>query len=300
MTDRTRADLHQETTDRIIAELEKGYAPWVQPWTNTMTSGSLPRNATTESRYSGINVILLWIAGQTGGFRAQRWLTYRQAEKLGGNVRKGEKGTTVFYANRFVPKSQAERDDPKTIAFLKRYTVFNIEQCDGLPESACEVPTSTPLAERHEAAEAVIAATKADIRFGGNKAFYAPTLDYIALPQREAFAEQPAFLNTAFHELAHWSGAEHRLARDLSNRFGTHGYGAEELVAEMTAAFVMAELGIAPRSDHASYIGSWLALMKEDKRAIFTAARLATEAANFILPPDEAAMQPMDAELVAA
>ncbi|KAA8386067.1 DUF1738 domain-containing protein [Acetobacter sp. DmW_136] len=279
MTKHERVDLYQDVTNRIVEQLENGVAPWVQPWSNTASGPSLPLNVTTGRRYSGINVLLLWGTVQMRGFTSQRWLTFNQARKVGGNVRKGEKGTTVFYADRFVPGGQDAGEDARAIPFLKRFTVFNIDQCENLPEEMAG--SVAPLPERvivpH--AEALLQATGADIRIGGDKAFYAPDPDYIHLPPQNAYYEQINWYRTAFHETAHWSGHKNRLDRDLSGRFGSHKYMAEEIVAELTAAFVLAELNITPTVRHADYIGSWIAMLKDEKRAVFAAARLASQAA---------------------
>lgn len=285
-----RTSLYQEITAKIIAELEAGCVPWVQPWgTATMKAPlALPGNAITGRRYSGINVLILWSAVMERGFSGQGWLTFRQALGLGGHVRKGERGTTVVYANRFVPdeeRRRAERDGDQAdgIPFLKRFTVFNTDQCDGLP---MDLATATPppvegliLPE----AEALITATGADVRVGGARAFYSPTHDFLQLPPPEAFGEPINWHRTAFHELAHWTGHPSRLGRDVSGSFGSSRYGREELVAEMAGAFVCAALGIVPTVRHADYIGAWLAILREDNRAIVRAASAASKAADFLL-----------------
>ncbi|OAZ65942.1 DNA primase TraC [Acetobacter pasteurianus] len=283
MTKHERIDLYQDVTNRIVEQLENGVAPWVQPWSSTASGPSLPLNVTTGRRYSGINVLLLWGTVQMCGFTSQRWLTFNQARKVGGSVRKGEKGTTVFYADSFVPGGKEAEEDARAVQFLKRYTVFNIDQCEHLPEDMTGTVASLPERETVPHAEALLQATGADIRIGGDKAFYAPDPDYIRLPPQNAYFEQINWYRTAFHETAHWSGHKSRLDRDLSGRFGSHKYMAEEIVAELTAAFVLAELNITPTVRHADYIGSWISLLKEDKRAVFTAARLASQAAEYIL-----------------
>jgi antirestriction protein ArdC len=284
---RDRGSLYQEVTDKIIAELEQGRVPWVQPWGQTKAAVGLPKNAATGRRYSGINILILWGAVIEKGFAAQHWLTFRQALDLGGNVRKGEHGTMVFYADRFIPKAEIERaakdgDEPEAVPFLKRFTVFNVAQCDGLERLQGE-PEPLPAREIVPQAEALIAATGADIRIGGDRAFYAPNGDYIQLPPQPAFFEQINFYRTCYHELSHWSGASHRLNRDLSGRFGSKPYGREELVAEMASAFLCASLSIVPTVRHADYLGVWLEILREDNRAIFRAAGLASKAADFIL-----------------
>ena len=283
-----RATLYQEVTDRIISELEQGRFPWVQPWGAADAGLGLPKNAATTRRYSGINILVLWGAVIEKGYRGQNWLTFRQALTLGGCVRKGERGTTVFYADRFIPKSELERsqktgDDPNAVAFLKRFTVFNVDQCDGLPESAFAGVAPLPEREAIPHAENLIQATGADFRIGGARAFYQKGEDFIQVPPQPAFHHQIDYYRTCFHELGHWTGAKHRLARDHAGRFGSHPYAREDLVAEMASAFVCAALGITPTVRHADYLASWLEVLKEDNHAIFRAASQASKAADFIL-----------------
>jgi len=285
-----RTTLYQDITARIIAELEAGRLPWVQPWDSSAVQADLamPRNAATGRGYSGINILIIWGAVVQHGFASQSWLTFRQALGQGGHVRKGERGVTVVFADRFTPEGERDRalergDEPGAIPFLKRFTVFNVAQCDGL--SALGEDTSEPLPEREliPQAEALIAATGADFRIGGDRAFYVPSGDFIQVPPQPAFHEQINYYRTCFHELGHWSGAGHRLARDLSGRSGSKPYAREELVAEMASAFVCAALGIVPTIRHADYLASWLAVLREDNRAIFRAASQASKAADFIL-----------------
>ena len=285
-----RTSLYQEITDKIIAELEAGRLPWVQPWGTSAVQAPLamPKNAATQRRYSGINVLILWGAVVQHGFPGQSWLTFRQALSLGGNVRKGERGTTVVFADRFIPDQERARareqgDEPNAIPFLKRFTVFNVAQCDGLPADLVTVPPPVPDGLILPEVEALIRASGADLRLGGDKAFYSPTLDYIQVPRPEAYFEPINWHRTALHELGHWSGAPTRLGRDLSGSYGSKSYAREELVAEMTAAFTCATLGITPTVRHADYIGSWLEVLREDDRAIVRAASAASKAAEFLL-----------------
>ncbi len=285
-----RTSLYQEITDKIIAELEAGRLPWVQPWGSSAVQAPLamPKNAATQRRYSGINVLILWGAVVQHGFPGQSWLTFRQALSLGGNVRKGERGTTVVFADRFIPDQERARareqgDEPYAIPFLKRFTVFNVTQCDGLPADLITVPPPVPDGLILPDVEALIRASGADLRLGGDKAFYSPTLDYIQVPRPEAYFEPINWHRTALHELGHWSGAATRLGRDLSGSYGSKSYAREELVAEMTAAFTCATLGITPTVRHADYIGSWLEVLRDDDRAIVRAASAASKAAEFLL-----------------
>ncbi len=269
-----RTSLYSEITDKIIAELEAGRVPWVQPWGTAAAKASLamPKNAATQRRYSGVNVLILWGAVVERGFAGQSWLTFRQALSLGANVRKGEHGTTVVYADRFIPddeRKRAERDgdEPGAIPFLKRFTVFNTDQCENLPDGLITAPPPVPEGLILPQAEALIAATGADFRVGGDRAFYSPAQDYVQVPRPDAYFEPINWHRTALHELGHWVGHPSRLARDLTGTFGSASYAKEELVAEMTSAFVCASLGIVPTVRHADYIGSWLEVLREDAPA---------------------------------
>ncbi len=285
-----RTSLYAEITDKIIAELEAGRVPWVQPWGTAAAKAPLamPKNATTQRRYSGVNVLILWGAVIERGFVGQSWLTFRQALSLGGNVRKGEHGTTVVYADRFTPEDERRRaerdgDEPGAIPFLKRFTVFNTDQCENLPDGLVTAPPPVPEGLILPQAEALIDATGADFRVGGDRAFYSPANDYIQVPRPDAYFEPINWHRTALHELGHWVGHPSRLARDLSGTFGSALYAKEELVAEMTSAFVCASLGIVPTVRHADYLGSWLEILREDDRAIVRAASAASKAADYLL-----------------
>ena len=287
---RDRTSLYQEITDKIIAELEAGRVPWVQPWGTAAAKASLtmPKNAATHRHYSGLNVLILWCAVIERRFSTQNWLTFRQALGLGGNVRKGEHGTTVVYADHFVPdeeRKRAERDgdEPSGIRFLKRFTVFNTDQCEDLPPEVVSAPSPVPEGLMVPQAEALIAATGADFRIGGDRAFYSPNYDFIQVPRPEAYFEPINWHRTALHELGHWTGAAQRLDRDLSGSFGSKKYAQEELVAEITSALVCASLGIVPTVRHSDYIGSWLEVLREDDRSIVRAASAASKAADYLL-----------------
>ncbi len=290
-TMRTGATLYSDVTDRIIAQLEEGTLPWVQPWDDGGAALGLPRNAATGRRYSGINVLILWSRLFEQGYGSQCWLTYRQAQALGGNVRKGEQGTTVFYADRFTPKGPddvpTEPDgEPRQIAFLKRFTVFNIDQCDGIdsePPASISTWNKALIIPR---AQLLMEATQADIRIGGGQACYAPQDDYICVPQPEQYYEPINWYRTVLHELGHWTGHRSRLDRLTASGFGTPAYAREELVAEMASAFLCAELGIVPTVRHADYLGAWLSVLREDSKAIFRAASQASKAADYLLAFD--------------
>lgn len=287
-----QASLYEEITTKIMAELEAGRVPWVQPWGSSAVCAPLaiPKNAATSRAYSGINVLILWGAVVESGFATQSWLTFRQALTLGAHVRKGERGTTVVYADRFIPDKAREppQDADKqvrAIPFLKRFTVFNIEQCEDLPES---VTGPTPPVESDlilPQAETLLRANGIDLRIGGDRAYYDVASDFIRVPPPQAFFEPINWHRTALHESVHWSGAAHRLARDLSGSFGSKKYAQEELVAELGAAFLCASLGIVPTVRHADYVASWLDVLREDNRAIIRAASTASKAADYLLAP---------------
>lgn len=283
-----RVSLYDEVTDRIVAELERGSVPWVRPWNGSGTALGMPRSAATREFYSGINVLILWDAVMKRGYASQEWLTFRQALNLGGHVRKGERGTTICYADSFIPKSERERardegGDPNVVPFLKRFTVFNVEQCEGLPAHIVAAPKPVPASDLVPEAEALIAASGAAIREGGGEAFYHRGDDFIRLPPRGAFTSPADFYCTALHELGHWTAHPSRLNRDLAHRYGTTAYAREELIAELTSAFLCAHLNIVPQVRHADYLANWLQILKDDSRAIFHAASQASKASDFLL-----------------
>jgi antirestriction protein ArdC len=284
-----RVNLYDEVTARIVSELEAGRLPWVQPWGSSGTAGpGLPRNALTARSYSGVNVLILWGAVIEHGWPSQSWLTFRQAQEAGGCVRKGEHGVTVVYADRFTPEAEKERatregGEPKAVPFLKRFTVFNVAQCEGLRAGLASDPVPLPEREIVPVAEDVIAASGVDFHIGGDRAFYVPNQDFVQVPPQPAFFEQVNYYRTCLHELTHATGHAKRLARDLTNSFGSKDYAREELIAEMGSAFLCAALGIMPTVRHADYIGSWLEVLREDNRAIFRAASAATKAADWLL-----------------
>lgn len=305
MTAAGKTDLYTRITGRIVAELEKGCRPWLKPWNAEHAAGRITRPLRHNgASYRGINVLNLWIAATASGYDCPIWLTYRQSQELGGQVRKGEKGEMVVYADSLsktevnAKGEEVERD----IHFLKGYTVFNARQIDDLPARFYAAPDPPASAlQRIERAEAYFKATGAVINQGGNRAFYAPGPDRIQMPPFEAFRDAESYYATLGHECVHWSGAKSRLDRDLSGRFGTHAYAAEELVAELGSAFLSADLGLTaePREDHASYIENWLRVLKGDKRAIFTAAAHAERAAGFLHGLQPAASVNADTEAAA-
>ena len=283
-----RNSLYQEITDKIIAELEQGRVPWVQPWANVSAPLGLPKNAATGRPYSGINVLILWCAVAEHGFTSQNWLTFRQALKVNAHVKKGEKGTTVVFADRFIPYRERERaaaagDEPEAIPFLKRFVVFNADQCERLPADIA--PKPAPLDDHLilPQVEALIRTTGADIRIGGDRAFYHPGEDFIRVPPPSAYFEPINWSRTVLHEMVHLSGHSSRLRRDQSGAFGSSAYFFEEVVAELGSAFLCAALSIVPTVRHADYIGAWIDTMREDNRAIIRAASAASKAADYLL-----------------
>jgi|JI10StandDraft_1071094.scaffolds.fasta_scaffold51969_7 antirestriction protein ArdC len=283
-----RADVYARVTAKIVEDLAQGVRPWARPWNAGHAAGPVSRPLRANGTpYRGINVLLLWVEAQDKNYTAPIWMTYKQAQAMGAQVRKGETGTLVVFADRLTKTETNDKGEEteRQIAFMKGYTVFNVEQIDGLPGhyTAPAVLPASPL-PRLDAAESFFAATGADIRHGGNRAFYAPGVDRVQMPPRDSFRDAESYAATLAHELTHWTGHESRLNRDLRNRFGDHAYAAEELIAEMGAAFLCADLGLAalPRPDHAAYLGSWLSVLQADSRAIFTAATQAQRAADYL------------------
>lgn len=292
-----RADLYARVTDRIVDDLARGVRPWAKPWASAGAGGAritLPLRS-CGTPYRGVNVLLLWGAAIERGYTAPMWMTYRQAQELGAQVRKGEAGSLVVFANRVTRTETNERGDDveREIPVMRGYTVFNVEQIDGLPErfrapgQPAPVPVGVPGAvdlEPHALAEAFFAATGAEFRHGGDQAFYAPSRDVIQLPPVVAFRDAAAYAGVKAHELVHWTGHPARLSRAFGKRFGDHAYAFEELVAELGAAFLCAHLGVTPeiREDHAAYLAHWLQVLQQDKRAIFTAATQAQRAVDYL------------------
>ncbi|MFZ4166510.1 ArdC family protein [Brevundimonas sp. NPDC058933] len=282
MTTAAKTDIYQTVTDSVINMLEAGVKPWAPQWeAGACGLPAIPTRANGEA-YRGLNVALLWGAAEMKGYRHHTWMTFKQAKELGGCVRKGEKSTPVIYWGSYA--KEGDDGEEETRLFAKGYAVFNVEQIDHLPARFFEAPPVGETAERIKAADAWAVGTGADIRHGGAKAFFSPKSDHVQMPPLEAFYEPEAYYGTLAHELTHWSGAKARLDRQFGKRFGDKAYAFEELIAEMGAAFAMARLGIAaePREDHASYLASWLKVLKADKRAIFTAASKAQAACDFL------------------
>ena len=280
-----RFDIHQHITNQIIGLIERGAGEFRLPW---HSSGSImcPVNVASKKHYRGVNIVALWAASEHLGFTSAVWGTYRQWAEAGAHVRKGEKSSyVVFYKE--LEFASADDGETETRLFARATPVFSAEQVDGfeLP-SASEVAPVEPIT----AADAFVSATGATIQHGGSKAYYRPSTDTIQLPARADFVgtststAQEAYYSTLLHELTHWTSPAHRCDRQLGKRFGDDAYAMEELVAELGAAFLCAELGITvePRADHAQYLASWLNVLKADKRAIFTAASAASKAAQYL------------------
>jgi antirestriction protein ArdC len=277
-----KRDLYSEVTSRILAELESGAAPWVKPWSAT-PGQNVPANAVSNRPYSGCNVILLWLA-RGKGWPTPRFLTFKQAAEAGGSVRKGEHGTRVYFVKQLRIAGEGEEDAERLVPMMREYTVFNVAQCEGLPAA---IVNGKPQRVRNpdtqdDLADAFLAATNAVIREGQGEAYYAPGADFISMPSFAAFKGADHFYNVGFHELTHWTGHKSRLARDLSGRFGKAQYAAEELIAELGAAFLAAEFGFDGDVRHAGYIATWITLLRSDKRAVFTAASKAQAAADYL------------------
>jgi antirestriction protein ArdC len=283
-------DIYSRVTDKIIADLEQGVRPWMKPWNAEHAAGRITRPLRCNGiPYKGINVLMLWAASVGRGYSCPIWLTFKQALELGGCVRKGEKGELVVYADRIVRAETNDKgeDVERQIPFLKGYTVFNAEQCENLPPqySAQSVPAVLTPVQRIAAADQFFANTGAIIRHGGTRAYYAEGADFVQMPPFETFRDAESYAATLAHELTHWTKHDTRLARDFGrSRWGDEGYAREELVAELGSAFVCADLEITPevRADHAAYIASWLKVLKDDRRFIFTAASHAQRAADYL------------------
>ncbi len=287
--ERPTKDVYTRVTERIIADLEQGIRTWMKPWHAEHAAGKISRPLRHNGTpYRGVNILLLWGEAIAKGYAAPIWMTFKQALELKACVRKGEHGSLVVYANSITKTETGENgeDVEREIPFMKGYTVFNVEQIEGLPAVYYAKPENPlPIAERIEHADRYLEATRAVIRHGGNMAYYAPGPDVIQLPPFEAFCDKESYYATALHELTHWTKHEKRLDRDFGRqKFGDPGYAREELVAELGAAFLCAEIGITPevRDDHAAYLASWLNVLKEDKRAIFSAAAHAQRAADYL------------------
>jgi antirestriction protein ArdC len=280
-------DLHARVTATILQQLNTADPnAWTPPWHG---ADPLPRNALTGARYRGLNILALWCAAQGHGYTDACWATYRQWAALGAQVRRGERGTLILFYKDLPTTDRADTthgtgadNDTTNARFIARAsTVFNIAQVDAAPQATA--PTGPPPAPQ-PTFDTFVTATGATINNGGTRACYIPTTDTIQMPPRSAFHTAEGYAGTLAHELVHWTGAPHRLARDLTGRFGRRVYAAEELIAELGAAFVLADLGLArtPHPDHAAYLASWLPLVTADPRALATAAAAGSRAADYL------------------
>lgn len=293
------ADPYARITDRILEQLREGVRPWTKPWSAGHLGGRVVRPLrVTGEPYNGINVVLLWMEAVACGYASPTWMTFNQAQKLGAHVLKGSRGTPVVYFGSTTKSHQDEGTEAdREVRFLKSYAVFNVAQIDGLPEAFSPTPAEAPVLpapERIDHAEAFFAETGAEVRHGGDRAYYSAGEDRIQLPPLEAFRDAESYYATFGHEACHWTRHPSRLDRDFGRkRFGDEGYAREELVAELGSCFLAADLGLylEPREDHAAYLASWIKVLESDKRAIVSAAAHAERAVKFLhgLQPRQAA-----------
>ena len=275
-------DIYQEITNQIISDLERGLPVWEKPWEKGFMG--FPINAFSESFYSGVNTLILWLRQSNIGFETSQWITFLQVKKLGGSIKKGEKATRIVFYKKLVIADE-ENDKEKTIPLLKTHAVFNLSQTKGL-EHLIEKPSFENKSQFQdvEKAEQLIRESKADISFAPvDRACYLPVEDKIIMPKKEQFKTQEGFYSTMFHELSHWTGHKSRLDRPASNKKGSKSYAFEELVAEISASFICCHLGFEYSTQHSVYVKDWLEVLKEDNRAIFRASSKAQKATEFIL-----------------
>jgi antirestriction protein ArdC len=282
-----KKDIYERVTEVIVRAIEEGAGTYKMPW---RTSGGFPNspvNAVSKRPYRGVNILVLWATAQAKGYKSGTWATYRQWQELGAQVRKGEKSANVVFWKFFDREDETQDNggenekSARRIPMARDYFVFNSEQVDGYLAPEAQKATRH---DRIESAEAFFRNLGIEVKPGGNRACYIPDTDSIHMPAFEAFKEPLFYYSVLSHESTHWSGAKHRLDRDLSGRFGSDAYAVEELVAELGSAFLCAELGLPtdPRQDHAPYIASWLNVLRNDKRAIFTAAGKAQQAVDWM------------------
>ena len=283
-------EIYQNITDQIVQALENGVRPWHQPWNAGHMEGrvALPLRHNGVA-YRGVNVLALWMQAMAKGYAAPVWMTFRQALALGANVRKGEKGSLVVYADKITRteiNADTAEESVRDIHYMKGYVVFNAEQIDGLSGLYYAKPAPpTPAIQRIQRIENFFSATGVLVRHGGNRAYYSVSTDHVQMPPFESFRDPESYYATLAHETTHATKHPTRLDRDFGRkRWGDEGYAMEELVAELGAAFLSADLELTPelRDDHASYIEHWLKVLKSDNRAIFTAASHAQRAADFL------------------
>jgi antirestriction protein ArdC len=288
-----RVDIHAVITDQIVTAIEAGAGTFTMPWHRSQGALHFPRNVATGKAYQGINILALWVAAERRGYSAPIWGTFKQWQGAGYPVRKGEKSVTgVFYKDLTFSEENADSGETvdKKVGMARAFPLFNCAQVEGYAPPAEEAFNPASF-DTHARVDALIAASGVDIVYGGDRAFYAPGPDRVTIPDKERFTgtetmtAAEAFEATRLHEMVHWSGAERRLDRAFGKRFGDKSYAFEELIAELGAAYLCAQLGVTPiaRADHAQYLAGWLAVMKEDKKAIFTAAGQAQRAATYLM-----------------
>jgi antirestriction protein ArdC len=275
-------NVHKAITDRILVELRSGAAPWVKPWREIGTGKNQPMNAVSGRPYSGGNVILLWIAAAANDFPTHMWLTYDQAIALGGHVRKGEKSTMILFTKTYVKKAKKPTEQDETRFVARGYRVFNISQCDGLPEKLFVGKAPLNTAERDELAEEFVKATGVVIRENQGLASYSSKRDDIGMPAYGVFKTRDHYYATLFRELGHWTGSKKRLDRDMKSKYGDSAHAMEELVAELTSAFLCAEFDYNGDLRHAGYIETWIGVLEKDDRAFMRAASAAQKAADYL------------------
>lgn len=276
--------LYQKVTDQILIQLQNGTVPWVKPWSAT-AGRNVPCNAVTNRPYSGVNTLLLW-SSMAHAFTTPRFVTFKQANACGGRIRRGQNGFKVYFVKRVQSKTEDQDADDtrKDYTVLREYTVFNIDQCEGLPNGIVhpEPPKVYNHDTRCELADEFVRQSGVHLREGAGEAYYSPGHDCVVIPSWESFSSKDTYYNTLFHELTHWTGHKKRCDRDFKNRFGSRAYAAEELVAELGSSYLCAEFGFDTTTRSASYIQSWIDLLKNDNRAIFTAASRASKAAEWL------------------
>jgi antirestriction protein ArdC len=285
-----KADVYQRVTDAIVSAIESGIGQYRMPWTVRQDKGFSPLSVGSAKPYRGINTLALWAQSHTKGYSSALWGTYQQWAQLGGQVRKGEHGSPVVYWGTYEKQTdESEGESSRHGLFAKGYTVFNIEQVAG-----CKLPKRFEPKlchnERIAEADSFFCGTGVQVRDGGNRAFYRPdTPEAVYVPGFDQFPDRVDFYSVLAHECTHWTSHASRCDRELGKRFGDAAYAVEELIAELGSAFTMArlELELTPRQDHAQYIQSWLKVLKADKRAVFTAASKAQQAADFMVRMSE-------------
>ena len=282
-----KRDVYATVTAQIVTAIEQGAGTWRMPWHSSGKFASSPINVISKKPYRGINTLCLWSAAESKGYESGEWGTYKQWQERGAQVRKGEKSTLVVFWKFASSASETQEGDEQAassarLLFTRGYSVFNATQVDGYNPPAV---TDAPILERIEQADTFFKSVGADVRHGGNQAYYSPASDHIQMPRFDVFRENVSYYSTLAHETTHWTSAASRCDRQLGKRFGDSAYAAEELIAELGAAFTCAHLGLStePREDHAQYLQSWLRVLKSDKRAIFSAASQAQRACDWMI-----------------